>query len=55
MQTLITGSAELTGTVTDGYPALDVKAGIIFDVCMYECARESGGWGCQRARRECAE
>lgn len=29
-QTLITGSAELTGEVTDGYPALDVKAGIIF-------------------------
>lgn len=41
MQTLIMGLAGLAGKVTDSYPALDVKAGIIPEVCM--CARGGGG------------
>lgn len=39
MQTLIMGLAALAGKVTDRYPAVDVKAGIILGVCV--CARAS--------------
>lgn len=33
MQTLIMGLAALAGGLTNSYPALDVKAGIIPEVC----------------------
>ena len=40
MHTLIMGLAGLAGKVTDSYPALDVKAGIICEVCTCVSARE---------------
>lgn len=43
MQTLIMALAALAGKVTDSYPALDLKAGIILEVC--ECKRACGGAG----------
>lgn len=52
MQTLIMGLAGLSGKVTDSYPALDVKAGIIPDVCACKRARGGGGgrWGSQNTQ-----
>lgn len=43
MQTLIMGLAGLAGKVTDSYPALDVKAGIILDVCSCMHVEVEGG------------
>lgn len=52
MQTLIMGLAGPAGKVTDSYPALDVKAGIISEVCMCQraCGGGGGGWGCQNTQ-----
>lgn len=49
MQTLIMG---LAGKVTDSYPSLDVKAGIILDVCACQraCGGGGGGRGCQKTQ-----
>lgn len=40
------GLAALSGEITDSYPALDVKAGIILEACVCKRARASGraGW-----------
>lgn len=52
MQTLIMGLAGLAGKVTDSYPALNVKAGIILAVCVWEraCGGGGGGRGCQNTQ-----
>lgn len=50
MQTLIMGLAGLAGKVTDSYPALDVKPGIMSDVCVRERACGGGGRGCQNTQ-----
>lgn len=52
MKTLIMGLAGLAGKVTDSYPALEVKAGIIPDVCMCwrACGGGGGGRGCRNTQ-----
>lgn len=48
------GLAGLAGKVTDSYPTMDVKAGIILDMCVCVCACgrvcEDRGRGCQNTQ-----
>lgn len=50
MHTLVMGLAALAGKVTNSYPALDVKAGIILVVCMWTRVCRSGGQGGQNTQ-----